>query len=196
MTSAPGAGQPRGRAPAPLTYPLASLLAEGAGAERRYDIHGATIALPDDMRLVEPLEGQVRIARTNRGVLVDARISTAIAGQCVRCLREIELPMTVEIHDEALPSVDLATGHAVDASAEPDATRLTDHHELDLGTLAAEAISLEEPIAALCEEACPGLCVECGQRLGPDHVEHESDEIDPRLAALQGFRVDGDGENG
>ena len=180
----------------PLVYPLAGLLAEPVGTDRRYEIAGATIPLPDEMRLVEPLDGFVRITRTNRGVLVDAKISTAIAGTCVRCLRDIEIPMTVEIHDEALPSVDLASGKPVDASAEPDVTRLTDHHELDLATLAAEAISLEEPIAALCEESCPGLCVDCGERLGPEHVEHEVDEIDPRLAALRGFRVDGDGKSG
>ena len=183
-------------APAPLVYPLAGLLAEPVGTDRRYEIHGATIPLRDEMRLVEPLEGHVRIARTNRGVLVDAKLSTAIAGTCVRCLRDIEIPMTVEIHDEALPRIDVATGATVDTSAEPDATRLSDHHELDLGALAADAISLEEPIAALCEETCPGLCVECGERLGPDHVAHEVDEIDPRLAALKVFRVDGDGETG
>jgi uncharacterized protein len=183
-------------APAPLTYPLAGLLAESPGSERRYEIHGATVRLPDDMRLAEPIDGQLRISRTNRGVLVDAKLSTSIVGSCSRCLRDIEIPMTVEIHDEALPSVDLLSGHPLDASAEPDATRLTDHHELDLGALAADAISLNEPIAALCEEACPGLCVTCGQRLGPGHVEHEEDDIDPRLAALKGFRVDGDGESG
>jgi uncharacterized protein len=181
--------------PAPLVYPLAGLLAEPVGTDRRYEIHGATIPLPDDLRLVEPLEGHARIARTNRGVLVDAKLSTAIAGTCVRCLRDIEIPITVEIRDEALPRIDIASGAAIDISAEPDATRLSDHHELDLGALAAEAISLEEPIAALCEETCPGLCVECGQRLGPEHVEHEVDEIDPRLAGLQGFRIDGEGES-
>jgi DUF177 domain-containing protein len=180
---------------APLVYPVAGLLAEPVGTDRRYEIHGATIPLRDDMRLVEPIEGEVRIARTNRGVLVDATLTTAIAGTCVRCLRDIEIPMTVEIHDEALPTVDVATGAPVDMSDEPDATRLTDHHELDLGALAADAISLEEPIAALCEDACPGLCVECGERLGPDHVAHEVEEIDPRLAALKGFRVDGAGES-
>ena len=183
-------------APAPLTYALAGLLGEPPGSERRYEIHGATIALPDEMRLVEPLEGELRVSRTNRGVLVDATISTAIAGTCSRCLRDIEVPMTVRIRDEALPSVDLTTGHAIDPGTEPDATRLTDHHELDLGALAADAISLEEPIVALCEEACPGLCVECGQRLGPDHVDHETDEVDPRLAALKGFKVDAGDESG
>ena len=184
------------RAPGPLRFPLAALLSEPPGSERRYEIHGVTIALPEGLALVEPLEGELRVSRTNRGVLVDAAISTAIAGECSRCLRDIEIPIQVRIRDEALPSVDLATGQAVDPGAEPDATRLTDHHELDLAALAAEAISLEEPIVALCEEACPGLCVECGQRLGPDHVEHEVDDIDPRLAALRGFQVDGDRESG
>jgi uncharacterized protein len=183
-------------APAPLVYPLAGLLAEPAGTERRYDIHGATIPLPDEMRLVEPLEGRLRISRTNRGVLVDAELATAIAGVCDRCLREIEIPMTVGIHEEALPSVDLASGHALDSSVEPDVTRLSDHHELDLGRLAAEAISLNEPIVALCEIECPGLCATCGERLGPDHEAHQEDDIDPRFAALKGFRVDGDGETG
>jgi hypothetical protein len=32
--------------------------------------------------------------------------------------------------------------------------------------------------------------VTCGERLGPGHPEHAEDDIDPRLAALQAFRVD------
>jgi uncharacterized protein len=182
--------------PAPLIYPLAGLLAEPAGAERRYEIHGATLQLPDDLHLAEPIDGTLRIARTNRGVLVDARLTTAIDGACARCLREIEIPIKVEIHEEVLPSVDVSGGHALDTSAEPDVMRLSDHHELDLGRLAAEAISLAEPIAPLCEPDCPGLCSTCGERLGPGHEAHPEDEIDPRLAALKAFRVDGEGESG
>jgi uncharacterized protein len=182
-------------APAPLVYPIAGLLAEPAGTERRYEIHGATIPLPGDLRLTEPIEGRLKVARTNRGVFVDARLSTAIAGSCSRCLRDIEIPTQVEIHEEVLPSTDIATGRALDRSAEPEVARLTGHHELDLATLAGEAISLEEPIAPLCEPGCPGLCTTCGERLGPGHAEHDEPDIDPRLAALQAFRVDGDAEN-
>jgi uncharacterized protein len=182
-------------APVPLTYPLARLFAEPAGTERRYEIHGATIRLPDDLRLTEPIEGRLKVTRTNRGVFVDAQLSTAIAGSCSRCLRDIELPMQVEIREEVLPVVDFATGRALDRDSEPEVARLTDHHELDFGGLAAEAISLAEPIAPLCEPDCPGLCVTCGERLGPGHVEHEEADIDPRLAALQAFRVDAEGES-
>jgi uncharacterized protein len=179
----------------PLVFPLASLLAEPAGSERRYEIHGATVPLPDDLRVTEPLEGKVRVIRTNRGVIVDADFTTAIAGSCSRCLRDVETPAAIEIHEEVLPSIDLATGRAVDTAAEPEVARLTDHHELDFGTLAAEAISLAEPIAPLCEPDCPGLCIECGERLGPGHIEHAEVDVDPRLAALKGFRVDGAGES-
>ena len=181
--------------PAPLVFPLAGLLAEPAGTERRYDVSGAIIPLPDDLRLAEPLEGRVRIDRTNRGVYVEANLRTAVSGTCSRCLRDIDIPTEVELHEEVLPSVDLGSGHAIDLTTEPDVARLSDHHELDLGALVAEAISLNEPIAPLCEPNCPGLCVTCGERLGADHVEHEPDDIDPRLAALQAFRVDGEEES-
>src|SRR5206468_6953439 len=132
------------------------------GTERRYEIHGATIALPDDLRLAEPIDGAIRITRTNRGVYVDAELRAAIESECSRCLRGIDVPMAVELHEEVLPRVDAATGRPLDTSAEPDIARLTDHHELDLGSLAAEAISLAEPIAPLCEPDCPGLRVTCG----------------------------------
>ncbi len=184
------------RAPAPLTFPLAGLLGEPAGSTRRWDVHGATIALADDLRLTEPLDGEVRIARTNRGVIVDARLRAAIAGECSRCLREIEIPVEIEVREEALPSIDLMSGGPLDTTAEPEVTRLTSHHELELGPLVADAISLAEPIAPLCEADCPGLCPECGVRLGPGHVAHETEDVDPRLAALRGFRAasDDDGE--
>lgn len=181
---------------APLTYPLAGLLAEPNGERRRYAVHGVTIPLPGELRLADPLDGTVDIARTNRGVLVEASLHASIEAECARCLRDIEVPIDVELAEEVLPSVDLASGTALDTSSEPDVARLTDHHELELGALVAEAISLAEPIAPVCEEACPGLCPTCGERRGPGHGAHPEDDIDPRLEALRAFRVDGGDETG
>lgn len=180
----------------PLVYPLAGLLAQPPGSRQAVPISGVTIALDDELRLTEPIEGILNVARTNRGILVDAPLRTAIAGTCSRCLVEIEIPLDLRITDEALPSIDLATGLAVDQTAEPDALRLDEHHALDLEGLIREAVELAEPIAPLCREDCPGLCVVCGERLGPDHTPHPDDEVDPRLAALRGFRVDDAPENG
>ena len=51
--------------------------------------------------------------------------------------------------------------------------------------------ALAEPIAALCREDCPGLCVVCGADLeaGP---HHHDDDVDPRLEGLRAFMVDAD----
>lgn len=178
-----------------LSIPLAGLLSELPGATRRVEVDAVKIALDDDLMLATPISGSVQIARTNRGVLVDAGIRTSLAEDCSRCLRAVETPLAITIREEVLPSIDLATGQPVDAAVEPEVARLSNHHELDLEALFREAISLAEPIAPLCEPDCPGLCVVCGERLGPGHVDHGAAEVDPRLAALQAFRVDAEREN-
>jgi uncharacterized protein len=180
----------------PLVFPLAGLLGEPPGSRRSFPIDGVTIPLDDDLRLTEPLEGVLNVARTNRGVLVSAPLTTAIAATCSRCLIDIDVPLELRLSEEILPSIDIATGQPSDQSSEPDVPRLTDHHELEFAPLVREAISLAEPIAPLCRPDCPGLCIVCGERLGPDHVPHPDDDIDPRLAALRAFRVDDGAENG
>jgi uncharacterized protein len=132
--------------------------------------------------------GTVRVSRTNRGVLVDARLRTALAGECARCLRPLTTPIEITLEEEYLPSIDLQSGRPVDTATEPEALRLTDHHELDLGPSVRDAISLAEPIAPLDRPDCPGLCVVCGLPLDEGEHDHPDDDIDPRLEALKAFR--------
>jgi uncharacterized protein len=171
---------------APLAWNVAGLLSDGPGAERTYQIADVTIDL-GDLEMAAPLEGRVRLLRTNRGILASASLRTALALECSRCLRDVVEPVVVDIQEEYLPSLDLATGHALPTDDEPDVARLTDHHELDLETPVREAIQLAEPIAPLCRPDCPGLCVVCGERLDEGDHDHPTDDIDPRLEALRSF---------
>jgi uncharacterized protein len=173
----------------PLTWNVSGLLSEDPGATRDYVVAGVTIDLGDDLRLADPIEGHVRLSRTNRGLLVTARLSTSLQTVCSRCLRDIEVPIEIAIDEEALPTVDLHTGAPVTVEAgEEEPLRLTDHHELDLASPVREAILLEEPIAPLCRPDCPGLCLVCGERLEEGDHDHPVDDIDPRLEALRGFK--------
>jgi uncharacterized protein len=175
----------------PLTFALSGFLAEPPGSRRDYAVEGVRMAPIGDLEVVQPVHGAVHLLRTNRGIVVDARLDTAVAGECVRCLRPVVTPVSVRIDEEVLPTIDIASGQPVAAEEgeDPETPRLTDHHELELRPLLAEGISLEEPVAPLCEPDCPGLCPECGQRLVPGHA-HQDAEIDPRLEALRAFRVD------
>ena len=174
-----------------LIYNVAGLLGEPTGSSRTFRIAGVMLDLGADLAQADPVEGSVRVARTNRGVLVTGRLTTGLAEACARCLRDIEVPLTVTLEEEVLPSVDIATGLPVDTAVEPDVPRLTDHHELELEPLVREAIQLAEPIAPLCREDCPGLCVVCGAELETGPHQHD-EEIDPRLEALRAFTVDGE----
>jgi DUF177 domain-containing protein len=177
-------------ADAPLVWNVAGLLGETAGAVRDYAVGGVKVDGGEDFTLAEPIEGRVHLGRTNRGLLVDADFTTILETQCARCLREITVPLAFEIHDEALPAIDIHSGRALTISPEDDelgVIQLTAHHELDLEQPIREAILLALPIAPLDREDCPGLCVVCGLPLDEGDHDHPDDEIDPRLEALRGF---------
>jgi uncharacterized protein len=180
----------RARLDGPFVWNVAGLLADPA--ERTHAVEGASIELAEDLRLARPIDGRVRLQRTNRGILAGATLDTALALECSRCLRPVEHPVHVDLQEEFLPALDLATGQPLPTGDEPDVARLTDHHELDLETPVREAILLAEPIAPLCRPDCPGLCVVCGGRLEEGTHEHPEDDVDPRLEALRGFRPDDD----
>ena len=172
-----------------LSYNVADLLRSAPGTSEQHDVVMAELTIADDVRLARPITGHIRLSQSGRGILVRGHFDTALTESCSRCLRPAEAPVSVDIDEEALPTVDLASGAALDLAEEPDALRLDDHHELDLEPPVREAISLAEPIAPLCRPDCPGLCVTCGADLtvDPGHV-HDTDDIDPRLTALAGLR--------
>ncbi len=172
---------------APLAWNVAGLLADDPGADRVLEVDGARIDLGDDLRLAEPLAGRVRLVRTNRGILANADLRTALDLECSRCLRQVVFPVDIRFQEEYLPALDLTTGRPLPTDEEPDIGRLTDHHELDLEPSVRDAILLAEPIAPLCRPDCPGLCIVCGERLDEGSHDHPVDDIDPRLEALRGF---------
>jgi hypothetical protein len=92
-----------------LTYHVARLLAEGIGASRVHPVAGVMLDLGEELRQGDPIEGAVHLARTNRGLLVTGHLTTSLETQCSRCLRDIEVPITVDLAEEALPSLDLTT---------------------------------------------------------------------------------------
>ena len=173
-----------------LTYNVAGLLGEPVGSIRDVVVDSPPLDLGPDLRQLTGVTGTLRLTRTNRGLLIHGKLATSIEQQCSRCLTGLDYPVEVELDDEALPTIDLATGIALDDADEPDALRLSDHHELELEPAVRDAIVVAEPIAPLCRPDCPGLCLICGLELAGGQHDHAGADIDPRLEALRGLLAD------
>jgi uncharacterized protein len=169
-----------------LIFNVAGLLAEAPGTARHITISAPPLDFGDELTQISDIVGDLKLTRTNRGLLVRGKLRTAIAQTCARCLRDIEYPVVLDIDEEALPAIDIATGAPVPAEADAE-LRLTDHHELDLEREVRDGILVSEPIAPLCREDCPGLCAVCGEELSSGPHDHPEDDIDPRLEALRAF---------
>ncbi|MBA2308032.1 MAG: DUF177 domain-containing protein [Pseudonocardiales bacterium] len=129
----------------------------------------------------EPVELDLRLESVAEGVYLSGTASATVVGECSRCLDPTSDELTVEVA-ELFAYPDSVTEASTD---EDEVSRLV-NGLVDTEPTVRDAIVLALPLAPLCREDCPGLCVECGGRraeLGPDH---KHDTMDPRWAALHG----------
>jgi uncharacterized protein len=134
-----------------------------------------------------PVDLDLRLEAVMEGVLVTGTAQAALEGECVRCLEPIADEVDVRFQ-ELFVYADHAPAPAEDGT-EDGVSRL-EGDLLDLEPLLRDAVVLALPFQPLCEDDCPGLCVECGARLAddPDHT-HEA-AIDPRWAGLAALKQD------
>ena len=172
-----------------LSYNVTDLLRSVPGTSREYPLAADAMRIDDDLVVATPIRGTVRLANTGRGIIARGHLTTALPETCSRCLVDTLSPVDVDFMEEALPTVDLETGEALDHEDDGETLLLDDHHELDLTGTVRDAISLAEPIVVLCRPDCRGLCLTCGIDLNLDTTHtHGEDDIDPRLAALVAIR--------
>jgi uncharacterized protein len=169
-------------------FNVAGLLREPSGASREHRLRDHYVSLGPDVELAGPLNGVLRMQRTNRGILVRGELDAPVRRTCARCLEAFVEPADIRISEEYVPSIDPDSGTAVERDEADDAVQLIDeHNEIDLDPVLREEFALTEPMHPLCRPDCPGLCSECGQRLDERHEAHAIDDIDPRLAGLARF---------
>ena len=128
----------------------------------------------------DELELDLRLESVMEGVLVSGTASALVTGECVRCLDPIEQQLEVDVQEL------FAYPESSSAEAEEDEVSHLEGDLLDFEPVVRDAVVLALPLQPVCQADCPGLCVDCGERLAddPGHV-HEA--ADPRWAALTGL---------
>jgi uncharacterized protein len=131
-----------------------------------------------------PVELDLRLEAVMEGVLVTGTAQAGLDGECVRCLEPIHDEIEARFQ-ELFVYAEHQTPHDED-----DEVSTLEGDLVDLEPLLRDAVVLALPFQPLCEDDCPGLCIECGARLAddPDHTHEEP--IDPRWAGLAELKQD------
>lgn len=148
----------------PLQYNVATLLKEPVGSTRDYDLDSGVL-IENDEPHVERVAGHATLLRTNDGLLVTARVDGSQRERCSRCLREIAVPVHLEIVEQFYLSVDPVTGAKVPPPEDPDALRIDARHTLDLEDTVRQYWTVSRAMQPLCRPDCRGLCPRCGADL-------------------------------
>ncbi|MEX2247340.1 MAG: DUF177 domain-containing protein [Dehalococcoidia bacterium] len=169
-----------------MQFNVATLLKEPTGATREHDID-------EDVRIdgtPRHLRGHVRFDRTPDGVLVRARMSGAVGDTCSRCLEPLTMTLDIAFDEEFVAAADVSTGARLPVpEGKDEAYRIDEHHVLDVTEPVLQYWAMALPMAPVCDDACRGLCPDCGQKL-TDGAPHpcSTDQLDARWEKLAQFR--------
>ena len=138
-------------------------LKASVGSIRNYEVNEVVdVAGDGNGRMVQ---GEVELLRTHRGILVKGVLHTEAEVTCSRCLNLFGCPLTLNIEEEYLPTVDVVSGALLSLSEEPGCFTIDERHILDLTEAIRQYVLLAIPMKPLCREDCAGLCLHCGRNL-------------------------------
>jgi uncharacterized protein len=163
-------------------FSVSQLLQEPTGATRQYELDDAQLVV--DHVTMQPVKGRVRLTRTPKGILADVKVQGQVEIECGRCLTLYQHALAFKFSEQFYQTVNVTTGAKLAAPEEDDAFLIDETHKLDLGDALREYLLLNMPAAPRCQEACKGLCSQCGRNLNDDPCDCEPEHIDERFAAL------------
>ncbi len=160
---------------------VSQLLKEPTGSSRNYEVSEIIDVTGDGSD--RQVEGEVSLVRTQRGILVSAKLRTEVGLTCSRCLSSFNHPVTLKFEEEYLPTIDVVSGVPLPAP-ERGTFSIDEHHVLDLAEAIRQYALLAVPMKPLCRQGCAGLCQSCGQNLNRGACGCPARVIDPRWSEL------------
>ena len=168
-----------------IMFNVAGMLQEPPGATREVALRDRYLSVGADVELAGPVDGTIRLQRTNRGILLRGSVDAPVRRTCSRCLDAFVETVHVQLAEEFLPTVDPHRGVPLPPPAsDEEAMPIDAQHQVDLTPILHDELALSEPMHPLCRADCPGLCPGCGRHMDVGSCDCAADEPDARLAAL------------
>jgi uncharacterized protein len=158
-------------------------LAAGEGRRLALDVAIDPVTLAGERYVSDPSTVPVRLEVSRMlggGYALRLCFSAALAGPCMRCLRDAAPVVAVDAREVDRPG----EGEELESPYVRD-------ERLDLGAWVRDAFVLGAPAKVLCREDCAGLCPVCAADLAEVGAEHSHERApDVRWAKLSELKLD------
>jgi uncharacterized protein len=160
-----------------MRFDVTELLREPAGSQTDLELDLGSLRLSNELT-ANAIKGRLTLVRTEKEVLVRGTLFMDIDLECGRCLRPTPTTLPIEVEERFRPAF-------ADMPQDEQVFPIDADNMLDLDPALQELTILAVPMHVVCRPDCAGLCPVCGQDLNLDACDCETDDIDPRLVALQ-----------
>lgn len=161
---------------------VSQLLRDPIGSTRNYHVDEVVDITGDGNN--HKIQGDCRLLRTQRSILVKCAVKTEAELTCSRCLGNFRQPLKIKFEEEFLPTLDAQSGMPLPAPEESSAFTIDEQHILDLTEALRQYFLLAVPMKALCKKDCAGLCPTCGKNLNQGKCDCPDEDTDPRWSKL------------
>jgi uncharacterized protein len=146
----------------------------------------------DAYRIVSPVHLRLALDKDRDKVRVHGLLQTVIELTCSRCLEGYPIPVDTKFDLLYLAATNEPTEQEQEVEQDDLGTSYYRDGAIDLSDLVREQLYLALPMKPLCQEACRGLCPQCGTNLNSDSCSCTTTWEDPRLAPLKALARNND----
>ncbi|MCR4787823.1 MAG: DUF177 domain-containing protein [Lachnospiraceae bacterium] len=130
-------------------------------------------------RILSKSDIELKFSNVKSGqILLEGRFDLSLGIPCDRCLKEVEVPISLKFQKELL---DEEHRDKVDDEDEFYGLQGTD---LDIKAMIDQEILINLPSKVLCREDCKGICPVCGSDRNVKQCDCDTFVPDPRMAGI------------
>jgi uncharacterized protein len=136
-------------------------------------------------RIVAPVRLVMDVQKDREKIGLMGTLQTVLELDCSRCLEGFAVPVDAQFDLLYVPAAENAGVDEKEIEEDDLDTAYYREGVIDLADLVREQLYLALPMKPLCQEACRGLCSECGTNLNSGACSCTPAWEDPRLAPLK-----------
>ena len=143
--------------PQVMQLKVSQLLKEPVGSTRRYLVDENLSIL--EGALPSRVFGEVKLLRTDRGVLARGNLKTSVELVCSRCLEPFSDKLVYDFEEEFFPVLDIVHDAYIPEPEDSEGFTIDEYHVLDISEAARQYAILAVPMKPLCRPNCKGISI-------------------------------------